>query len=229
MAGTTVNAVVTELMEAPKRSVNIETAAAHNKLVDDAETIRAAAAGVNTLLNQVRALLLNLPLGNPGFVIVSNFDVKNGAAFSYLNAGTLKTMAVDQVWDTGTAATIATVRWGVAVLTIDASGTRTVTWFTASGAGYASEAAAIAAITAPTSTHTVLGYVTVLAAGATWTAGTDALAGGTGGTPATTTNYYNLINPNTLLLGAALTTTTIDTAGDLTAPKVADLAGTVIA
>jgi len=31
----------------------------------------------------------------------------------------------------------------------------------------------------------------VQAAGITWTAGTDALAGGAGGTPATTTNYYN--------------------------------------
>ena len=36
----------------------------------------------------------------------------------------------------------------------------------------------------------VVGYVTILAASPGWVAGTDALAGGSGGTPATTTNYY---------------------------------------
>lgn len=159
---------------------------------------------IKTLLNQLRALFHYAPLGNPGFAIDTNFDIKNANAISYLNNGTLKSLAANTNFNTGTTAAIATVKWGVAVLTLDASATATVTWFTSAGAGYATEAAAIAAITGLVATHTVLGYVTVLAAGATWTAGTDALAGGTGGTPATTTNYYNLINPNAQLLGAAV-------------------------
>lgn len=139
---------------------------------------------------------------NPGFQIQSNFDVSNSLAFSYTNNGVIKNEAVTQTWDTGTAATIATAKWGVALLSETSAGTKTVTWFTNAGAGYASLALAVAAITDPGATQTLLGYVGVLAAGSTWTAGTDALAGGAGGTPATTTTYVNTSNPNSLRLPA---------------------------
>jgi hypothetical protein len=59
------------------------------------------------------------------------------------------------------------------------------------GAGYASEALAIAALPARTVTRWDCGYVTVQAgAGTTWICGTDAFAGGATGNPAQTTNYY---------------------------------------
>jgi hypothetical protein len=143
-------------------------------------------------------------LGNPTFAIDTNFDVKNTEPISYLNGGTLKTLADNTNFDTGTAKTITGAKWGAAMLTVNSSGTGVVTW--ASGAGYDSEALAIAGLAAPAATDTVLGYVTVLAHASGFTAGTDALASGAGGNVATTTNYYNSINPNTLMLGAAVST-----------------------
>ena len=122
----------------------------------------------------------------------------------------------DQSFDTGTSASLLVNTWGVALMSIDAAtdpsgsgATRTVTWATNSGSGYSTEAAAIAALPATPSNHAPLGYVTVRAFTAangtgstdTWDAGTDALAGGTGGTQAQNTNYYNFIrvtNTNTL-------------------------------
>lgn len=212
MAGTTIKATRSELFAADKRSSTAETTAEHNKAVTDLD-------GLNTLVTQLRQQMLYRALGNPGFQRVSNFDVNNANAISYLNGGTLKTLAATQTFDTGTSATIATTKWGAALLSVNSSGTPVVTWFTNTGAGYTSEALAIAAITAAAATDTVLGYITVQAAGSTWTAGTDALQSGTGGTPATTTNYYNSVNPNSLYMGAAYT---------VTAAQVAGLDGTVI-
>jgi len=57
--------------------------------------------------------------------------------------------------------------------------------------GYATEALAIAAMATKTSSSAEIGYVTVKAtAGAIFNATTDALAGGSSGTPADETNYY---------------------------------------
>lgn len=195
------------------------------EMAADHATIIAHEADLKSLVNEVRNLILYMPLGNPGFVIDTNFDIKNGNAISYLNGGTLKTLSANTSFDTGTSAVIAADKWGVAVLSVSSAAAATVTWFTASGAGYASEAAAIAAITGLTATDTVLGYATVqTASGQSFTAGTDALQGGTGGNPSADTNYYNLINPNSELLGAAVstsppatltaTTPTGDTVGD---------------
>lgn len=149
-------------------------------------------------INEIRQNIKYGVLGNPDFAISSNFDVLNNNAISYTNNGTVKTLAQFTNFDTGTTKTITTATWGAALLTVNSSGTGVVTWAASS---YASEALAIAALAAPAATDTVMGYITVLAAGSTWTAGTSALAGGTGGTPATTTNYYNSINPNNLMLG----------------------------
>lgn len=212
MAGTTVKSAKTELPVGTPRSANHETTAQHNAAVVDLDALAA-------LVNQLRVRALYNVFGNPGFQRVSNFDVNNATAFFYTNGGTLKTFAATTTFDTGTTATIASAKWGAALLSVSSAGSAVVTWFTNTGAGYASEALAIAAMTAASATDTVVGYITVLAAGSTWTAGTDALQSGTGGTPATTTNYYNSINPNTLYVGAAVTVTTA---------KVADVVGTVI-
>jgi len=200
MAGT---AVLKKMTEGPGSAVRFSQVQVNN-LIDDLEKLRAA----------VQQAFLYEALGNPAFAILTNFDVQNANAIAYLNNGTLKTLAAAQTFDTGTAKTIATVKWGAAVLSLTSTGTPTLTW---AAGDFTSEALALAALVSPGATHTILGAITVLAAGVTWTAGTDALAGGTGGTPATTTNYYNTINPNSLGLG------TVDAAADLVAAKLLDV------
>ena len=137
----------------------------------------------------------NSSKGNTGFVIDTNFDIKNANAVTYSLAGVLKTISANTSFNTGTTATITATLWGIAILTYDGS-TATVTWAKSTVMGYASEAAAKAAlgtITAlcPQDGFSTLGYVTVQAGAALWTAGTDALTGGSGGTVANATNYYD--------------------------------------
>ncbi len=128
-------------------------------------------------------------LGPPNFEIRTNFDVQNGDALDYVNAGVVKNLATDQAFDTGTAKVIAIDRWASALLSVNGAGAGVVTW---SASDYASEALAIAALPALPAGNTPLGYVTVLTnSGNTWTAGTDALQGGTGGNVSADTNYYN--------------------------------------
>lgn len=171
-----------------------------NELQTDHATYKTVVDDAKALLNQLRTKHLYGVFGNPGFVIDTNFDVKNGTAVYYTNGGTLKTLAANVNFDTGTTKTIASSQWAAAMLTVNASGTGVVTW----GATAASEALAIAALAAPAATDTVLGYVTVNAHASGFTAGTDALTTGTGGNVATATNYYNSINPNTLMIAAAV-------------------------
>lgn len=225
MAGTTTSRRLTSPAASEERDKTI----AINALIVDVETLRAALAAANTLVNQLQAQALYRAQGNPGFAINTNFDVKNANALTYLNGGTLKTLAANTNFDTGTALTIPTTKWGAYLLSVSSAGSAVATGFNGvANAGYATEAAAIAALTAAAATDTVLGYVTIQAAGSTWTAGTDALTTGTGGTPATATNYYNSVNPNSLYVGAALTTTTVDAAGDMTAAKIGNESGTVV-
>lgn len=100
------------------------------------------------------------------------------------------------VSDAGTALTQTDVvvanRWGIFAIDVVAAGTvSTLGGATNASPSYATEAAALAAAPARIATKARLGYITVQAAAAhTWTAGTDALAGGSSGTPAQTTNYY---------------------------------------
>lgn len=98
---------------------------------------------------------------------------------------------------TGTALPAQTVpadTWALYSLEINAAGNITVTPAAANATtGYASEAAAIAALPARANNATTawMGYLTVKTKSATaWVAGTDALAGGTSGNVASTTNYY---------------------------------------
>ena len=137
----------------------------------------------------------NRAYGNPTFAIDTNFDIKNTEPITYCTDGLLRTLSDNTSFDTGTTATITAAKWGIAILTHDGT-TATVTWAKTTVMAYASEALAIAALgkistLIPAASFASLGYVTVLAGAALWTAGTDALEGGTGGTVATTTNYYN--------------------------------------
>lgn len=94
----------------------------------------------------------------------------------------------------GALGTIPASTWGLILVQRVAAGT--CTFVSAADnytTGYASQDAAIAAMPSPTASRVPIGFVTILASGSGWVAGTDALAGGTGGTPATTTNYYSFI------------------------------------
>jgi hypothetical protein len=173
-----------------------------NELQTDHATFKTAVDDIETLVNQIRNQSLYEVFGNPGFAIDTNFDVKNATAFYYANGGTLKTLAANTNFDTGTAKTITGSKFGAALLSVAAAGTGVLTW--ASGAGYDSEALAIAALPAAAATETPVGYVTVQAHASGYIAGTSALTGGTGGNVATATTYYNSLNPNATVIGAAV-------------------------
>jgi hypothetical protein len=190
-----------------------------NELRADHATTRTLDGDQTTLVNGVRTWTQAFPLGNPGFAISSNFDITNGNAFSYCIAGTLYSQAGSQSFDTGSAATFPAATWGIALLSLNAAGTETVTWATNSGAGYASEALAIAALPATPADHCPLGYATVLAhASNSFTAGTDALQGGTGGHPSADTNYYNKIDAQ----GSITAAVSSSPPATLTAPAVTE-------
>lgn len=115
----------------------------------------------------------------------------------------------------GSLGTIPASKWGIIVMERVAAGTATFLSGTANyTTGYATEAAAIAALPAQTADKVQVGYVTILASSSGWVTGTDALAGGTGGTPATTTNYYSI---------PSISDTTL-----WTASQIASLSGTVV-
>lgn len=130
-------------------------------------------------------------LSNPGLAIDTNFDVKCANSFDIVTGGIFVTVAADVSWDTGTTKAIDTGSWAAALLSIDDDGSTTALQWTADAA---SEAAAIALLPGLTPTYdTVIGYVTVTThATNSWTAGTDALQGGTGGNVSADTNYYNI-------------------------------------
>ena len=172
------------------------------ELSDDHDTNQTHLTNLKALLNQSRQVRLYGVFGNPGFAIDTNFDIKNGTAVYYTNGGTLKTLAANANFDTGTVKTIAGSQWAAAVLSVNASGTGIVTWT----ATAASEAAALALVAAPTATETLMGYAAVQAHASGFTAGTDALTTGTGGNVATTTTDYYTINPNAAMLAAAVST-----------------------
>lgn len=93
----------------------------------------------------------------------------------------------------GALGTIPAATWGV--IAIDAVAAGTISFVSGAAnytTGYTTEALAIAAMPAKTAAKARTGYFTVLASASAWVAGTDALAGGTGGNPATTTNYYGI-------------------------------------
>lgn len=146
--------------------------------------------------NALLSALFNSASGNPDFAVSTNFDIANAVGVQAYIAGVSTPLPAASVFDTGTAAIITADKWGIAILTWDGT-TPTVTW-ESTGTTHmanATEAAAIATLgtgnLVPASGFVPLGYVTVLTgSGVTFTAGTDALEGGSGGNPATTTNYY---------------------------------------
>lgn len=130
--------------------------------------------------------------------------------------GVVGSVAAETAKAFGGLGTIPTATWGLIVVERIANATTSFVSAAANySTGYATEALAIAAMPAQSADKAVVGYLTILAASPGWVAGTDALAGGTGGTPATTTNYYSIP-------GAA------DTLTFASVPQIANAQGTVI-
>ena len=89
---------------------------------------------------------------------------------------------------TATTHDITAAKWASYKLSVQTGGTITITM---SASVYDTEAEAITALAATPSNEISLGYITVQAtAGAIFNATTDALSGGSSGTPAAATNYY---------------------------------------
>ncbi len=105
-------------------------------------------------------------------------------------------------------------KWTVIGIDAVAAGTITQAYSSTIGTGQATEALAIADAlvnVTKTASKARIGYIAVQAAvAATWTAGTDGLALGSGGTVAQSTNFYNIASPwqltadsaNAILLGS---------------------------
>lgn len=129
--------------------------------------------------------------GNPDLAIDTNFDVQTQNAIVVAIDGALYDVAA-ATCDTGTSATFLAATWGIFLVSSDSAGSLTATWATKGGSGYATEEEAIRALPDPPDDEAPVGYVTVKADGSNpFTAGTDALQGGTGGNPSPDTNYYN--------------------------------------
>jgi len=93
----------------------------------------------------------------------------------------------------GSLGTIPEAKWGVIKVQRVLAGTTTFVSGSANyTTGYDTEAQALAALPATTASTVHIGHITVQAGAGGWIAGTSALAGGTGGTPAVATNYYNV-------------------------------------
>jgi hypothetical protein len=146
-------------------------------------------------VNAISDRLNNQCLDPPGLAIDTNFDVQTGAAIVYLLAGARYDLASGVSCDTGTSAGISTNNyWAVMLVSVDNAGALTGTWADNAGAGYSTEALAIAALPAVPANQVAIGFVAVkTGAGAAWDAGTDALEGGTGGDPSADTNYYDYV------------------------------------
>jgi len=178
-----------------------------NELKADHDTNQTHLTNMKTLVNNTRTYLTGDRLfsGNPALAISSNFDVKTGGACVVSIDGVLKNVAVSAACDTGTAETIPAGKWNVFLVSASVSGALASTWGAASAA-YTTEALAIAALPAAPASRAPVGYVTVKAhATAGFTAGTDALKTGIGGTVAAETNYYNLADP-AVTVSAAVST-----------------------
>lgn len=130
-------------------------------------------------------------------------------------AGVPASLSADSNKAFGALGTIPASKWGLIAIDRIAAGT---TSFVSAAAnyttGYDTEALAIAAMPAKTASKARVAYITILASASTWIAGTDALAGGTGGNPATTTNYYGVYGTNDTLFW--------------TSSQIANRAGTVL-
>ena len=151
---------------------------------------------------QVNLLMSNLAaamgiLGNDGPITTSTPSIGTTvtiacSASTIVIDGVAAVVAAETAKAFGALGTIPQNKWGLIVLERVAAGTTTFVSAAANyTTGYDTEALAIAAMPVNSASKAVVGYITVSPDHASgWVAGTDALAGGSGGNPAASTNYY---------------------------------------
>jgi hypothetical protein len=142
-------------------------------------------------------------------------------------AGVPVSVAATTAQALGGLGTIPASTWGI--IGVDAVAAGTISFVSGAAnytTGYTTEALAIAAAPAKTSAKARIGYLTILASSSGFVVGTDALAGGTGGNPATTTNYYNIASPWDIAADSANAITLGSIA--LTAKQVGNMGGTAL-
>ncbi len=131
------------------------------------------------------------PLSSFQFQKWGSNDLAIGGTFDYAIDGRIYRCTGYTQVDTGTAQHCAAGKWNVMLISIDSSGDTTGTWPSGT-TGYATEADAIAMMADCPSGECPVGYYTVQADdAATWTAGTDAFEGKSGGTAAQDDTIYN--------------------------------------
>lgn len=166
----------------------------HNNALGARGAVRSELISFNGLIvafaNMLNGLQSDVPV-NSAIPTIGTTVTMSSPAQTILIAGAPTSLAAitNQVF--GALGTIPASKWGIIALDRVAAGTLTYV----SGAanyttGYASEALALAANPAKTANKARTGYITILASSSGWVAGTDALQGGTGGNPATTTHYF---------------------------------------
>lgn len=167
------------------------TAALNSDELQDEVSLNQVLYGMNNLLAAIAGQEVPITTSTPS--IGTTVTVACSASVIYID-GVYAAVAAETAKAFGALGTIPASTYGVIKIERIANGTTTFQ----SGAdnyttGYATEALAIAAMPATGAGEVAVGFLTVLASASGWVAGTDALAGGTGGNPATATSYYGFI------------------------------------
>jgi hypothetical protein len=179
ITGTTWPNIKSERLTAPPGSDLRQLEIQYNALTDRIAAFLAVMAGDGPLTTSTPTAGTTVTMATPASVI--NIT------------GTPITVAAETAKAFGSLGTIPASTWGL--IAIERIANATTTFVSAAAnytTGYATEALALAAAPAKSANKAVTGYITILASASTWIAGTDALAGNTGGNPATTTNYYGV-------------------------------------
>jgi hypothetical protein len=180
VTGTAWPNVKSERITAPRSSDLIQTEAQLNAFLGRLSAYLAVVAGDGPITTATPTIGTTVTMATPAQVI--NIT------------GTPITVTAETAKAFGSLGTIPTTKWGL--IAIDRVANATTSFVSAAAnytTGYATEALAIAAMPAVTAVKARTGYITIYASHANgWVAGTDALAGGTGGNPAGETNYYGI-------------------------------------
>lgn len=157
----------------------------HNNVINDLQSASFAGSLDTVWAWQTAAANSGQALGRGS----TDTAIANGA-FKFAVNGIAEAKAAVTTGTAIGAQTVPASLWASYALDIAAGGGITVSPAALNTTGYATEALAIAAVPSRVTAKARMGYITVLASASTWIAATDALAGGSTGNPATTTNYY---------------------------------------